>query len=204
MRSVQMGSGSVPCGPPIPCSAGGPVIGGAALLGEVRPGRSRSRGVTLRWKKDTRQRKRVLAERGASSCRARSSVSRSTTSFRLFKRRIGTIRANWFLTSGRRRDASRRTRKAGGRQDHDLGEGRIAAMDAAGIDVQILSTSPGPETLEPSLAVDLARQANDDVAVAVSKYPERFLGFATLPMRNPQAAASELERVVRDQGFVGT
>jgi uncharacterized protein len=87
---------------------------------------------------------------------------------------------------------------------YDLGEGRIAAMDAAGIDVQILShTSPGPETLEPSLAVELARQANDDVAVAVSKYPERFLGFATLPMRNPEAAASELERVVRDQGFVG-
>ena len=88
---------------------------------------------------------------------------------------------------------------------YDLGEGRIAAMDAAGIDVQILShTAPGPETLEPSLAVDLAKQANDAVAAAVSKYPERFLGFATLPMRNPEAAASELERVVRDQGFVGT
>jgi predicted TIM-barrel fold metal-dependent hydrolase len=67
---------------------------------------------------------------------------------------------------------------------YDLAEGRIAATDAAGIDVQILShTSPGPETLEPSLAIDLATQANDDVAAAVSKYPERFLGFATLPMR---------------------
>ena len=77
-------------------------------------------------------------------------------------------------------------------------------MDAAGIDVQILShTSPGPETLEPSLAVDLTTQANDAVAAAVSKYPARFLGFATLPMLNPQAAASELERVVRDHGFVG-
>jgi uncharacterized protein len=87
---------------------------------------------------------------------------------------------------------------------YDLGEGRIAAMDAAGIDVQILShTSPGPETLEPSLAVDLTTQANDAVAAAVSKYPERFLGFATLPMLNPQAAASELERVVRDQRLRG-
>jgi uncharacterized protein len=87
---------------------------------------------------------------------------------------------------------------------YDLGEGRIAAMDAAGIDVQILShTSPGPETLEPSLAVDLTTQANDTVAAAVSKYPERFLGFATLPMLDPEAAACELERVVRDHGFVG-
>jgi uncharacterized protein len=69
---------------------------------------------------------------------------------------------------------------------YELGEGRIAAMD-----------------LEPSLAVELARQANEDVADAVSKYPERFLGFATLPMRDPEAAAGELERVVRDHGFVG-
>jgi hypothetical protein len=87
---------------------------------------------------------------------------------------------------------------------YDLGEGRIAAMDAAGIDVQVLShTAPGPEALEPSLAVDLARQANDAVAAAVSQYPGRLLGFATLPMLNPSAAASELERLVRDRGFVG-
>lgn len=86
----------------------------------------------------------------------------------------------------------------------DLGEGRIAAMDAAGIDVQILShTVPGPETLAPAAAVELARQANDAVAEAVAKYSGRFLGFATLPMRNPAAAAEELERVVRDHGFVG-
>ena len=87
---------------------------------------------------------------------------------------------------------------------YDLAEGRIAAMDKAGIDVQILShTSPGPEILEPSIAVDLAKQANDAVADAISKYPERFLGFATLPMRDPAAAASELERTVRDHRFVG-
>lgn len=86
----------------------------------------------------------------------------------------------------------------------DLGEGRIAAMDAAGIDVQILSHSvPGPETLEPSTAVGLARQANDAVAAAVAEYPDRFRGFATLPMRDPGAAAGELERAVRDHAFVG-
>ncbi|HYB35539.1 MAG TPA: amidohydrolase family protein [Mycobacterium sp.] len=86
---------------------------------------------------------------------------------------------------------------------YDLGEGRIAAMDAAGIDVQILSNVPGAEHAEPSLAVELARQANDTVAAAVAKHPDRFLGFATLPMGDPAAAARELERAVRDRGFVG-
>jgi hypothetical protein len=85
----------------------------------------------------------------------------------------------------------------------DLGERRIAAMDAAGIDVQILSNAPGPEAVEPPLAVELARQANDTVAAAVTKHPDRFLGFATLPMRDPKAAATELERAVRELGFVG-
>ncbi|MDI3315287.1 MAG: amidohydrolase family protein [Mycobacterium sp.] len=87
---------------------------------------------------------------------------------------------------------------------YDLGEGRIAAMDAAGIDVQILSHSvPGPETVEPALAVTLARQANDVVAAAIARHPDRLLGFATLPMGDPAAAARELERAVREQGFVG-
>ena len=85
----------------------------------------------------------------------------------------------------------------------DLGEGRIAVMDAAGIDVQILSNQPGAETVEPSLAVELTRQANDAVAAAVTRHPDRFRGFATLPMRDPVAAARELERAVRDLGFVG-
>ncbi|OCB33796.1 hypothetical protein A5676_03000 [Mycobacterium malmoense] len=87
---------------------------------------------------------------------------------------------------------------------NDLGEGRIAAMDAAGVDMQILSHSvPGPETLDPAAAVELARRANDAVAAATGRHPDRFRGFATLPMRDPAAAASELERTVRDHGFVG-
>ena len=79
----------------------------------------------------------------------------------------------------------------------------MAAMDAAGIDVQILSNVPGAEAVEPSLAVELSRQANDEVAAAVAQHPDRFRGFATLPMRDPAAAARELERAVRDRGFVG-
>ena len=86
----------------------------------------------------------------------------------------------------------------------DLGEGRIALMDDAGIDVQILShATPSAEGIEPSLARELTRQANDAVAAAVSTYPHRLLGFATLPMVDPPAAARELERTVSDLGFVG-
>ena len=86
----------------------------------------------------------------------------------------------------------------------DLGAGRIALMDAAGIDVQVLShATPSAEGLDPSLARGLTSQANDAVATAISKYPDRFLGFATLPMLDPAAAVREFERTVRDLGFVG-
>jgi predicted TIM-barrel fold metal-dependent hydrolase len=87
---------------------------------------------------------------------------------------------------------------------YDLSDGRLAAMDDAGIDVQILSyATPSAERLEPSLAKELTSQANDTLAAAVSKHPDRFLGFATLPLLDPAAAARELERAVRDLGFVG-
>jgi uncharacterized protein len=86
----------------------------------------------------------------------------------------------------------------------DIGEGRIAEMDAAGIDVQVLSlTSPGVEQLEASEAVALAREANDHLAEAVRHHPNRFAGFAALPTAAPEAAADELERRVREHGFVG-
>lgn len=86
----------------------------------------------------------------------------------------------------------------------DLGAGRIAAMDAGGIDVQVLSLNqPATENLDPAQAVKLARQANDKIAAAVHANPHRFAGFATLPMPDPTASAAELERTVSDFGFVG-
>ena len=86
----------------------------------------------------------------------------------------------------------------------DVGEGRVAAMDAAGIDVQVLSlTSPGVEQLDPGEAIPMARDANDWVAEAIKKYPTRFAGFAALPTADPGSAADELERVVKEHGFKG-
>ena len=84
----------------------------------------------------------------------------------------------------------------------DLGEKRIAEMDAAGIGMQILSlTSPGTEQLDVSEATIFARNANDFLADAVKQNPTRFAGFATLPTALPEKAAEELERMVRVHSF---
>ncbi|WP_051217635.1 amidohydrolase family protein [Paenibacillus assamensis] len=86
----------------------------------------------------------------------------------------------------------------------DIGEGRIAEMDAAGIDMQVLSlTSPGVEQLDNSEAVALAHEVNDTLADAVQRFPRRFAGFAALPTSSPDKAADELERMVRTHGFKG-
>jgi uncharacterized protein len=87
----------------------------------------------------------------------------------------------------------------------DLGERRLAAMDAAGIDLQVIShTTPGVQHLDDAeLAIALARAANDDLARAVAEHPDRFAAFATLPTSAPEAAADELERAVTDLGIKG-
>ncbi len=86
----------------------------------------------------------------------------------------------------------------------DLGKQRIADMDEAGIDLQVLShTVPSPELLEQARAVPLARRVNDEMAEAVRRYPKRFAAFATLPVADPAASAEELERTVKQLGFKG-
>ena len=86
----------------------------------------------------------------------------------------------------------------------DLAAGRLAAMDEAGVDVQVLSlTTPGVQSLEPSEAVPLARAANDLVAATVRHRPDRFQGFATLPTSAPAEAARELGRAVVELGLNG-
>jgi hypothetical protein len=86
----------------------------------------------------------------------------------------------------------------------DISEGRIEAMDAAGIDVSILSVvTPATQALPAREAVALARDANDEATSAVRAHPARFRAFATLPTSDPQAAAAELERCATRLGHVG-
>ena len=85
----------------------------------------------------------------------------------------------------------------------DLGQGRIAAMDEQGIDIQILGMSPpGTGPLAPADAVALSREANDIAAEAVRRHPSRLRAFSTLPMSAPDAAAAELSRAA-SLGCVG-
>ncbi|HLH95298.1 MAG TPA: amidohydrolase family protein [Xanthobacteraceae bacterium] len=86
----------------------------------------------------------------------------------------------------------------------DLGRLRLAEMDAAGIDIQVLSEAePGVQNLEGERAVPLARISNDLLADAVRRHPGRFAGFATLPTSEPAAAARELERTINELRFCG-
>jgi 2,3-dihydroxybenzoate decarboxylase len=87
----------------------------------------------------------------------------------------------------------------------DLGSGRIADMDRGGIDTCILSlTAPGVQGVpHVKEAIAQARQTNDYLAENIAKNPKRLKGFATLPLQDPEAAAQELTRCVRDLGFCG-
>lgn len=85
-----------------------------------------------------------------------------------------------------------------------LGESRIAAMDAQGIDIAILAlTPPGTHPLPTGQARAHSRAANDTAAEAVSAHPTRFRALSTLPMSSPEHVAEELARAA-DLGHVGT
>ena len=86
----------------------------------------------------------------------------------------------------------------------DLDERRIADMDSAGIEVQVLSlTTPGVEQADAAEAAAIARDANDPLAEAARRHPDRFAGFAALPTSDPDAAAAELTRAVERHHFRG-
>jgi predicted TIM-barrel fold metal-dependent hydrolase len=90
----------------------------------------------------------------------------------------------------------------------DLGAGRLADMDRAGISVQVVSKAgnhmgPSADMFEGAEAIAFARDFNNAAHRDISRYPDRFAAFAHLPMSIPEAAADELERTVREFGFRG-
>jgi 5-carboxyvanillate decarboxylase len=86
----------------------------------------------------------------------------------------------------------------------DLGERRLSDMDAAGIDRQIISlTSPGTQIFDIDRGVAFAKLANDQLAEACKRYPNRFLGLTAIAPQDPRHAASEIERGAHELGFHG-
>jgi len=84
----------------------------------------------------------------------------------------------------------------------DLSDRRIAAMDEAGIDIQVLSFI-GPQVKDPSESLEMMREGNEKAAEAIQKYPSRFLAFASLPLADPKVAVVEFDRALNTPGFVG-
>jgi predicted TIM-barrel fold metal-dependent hydrolase len=77
---------------------------------------------------------------------------------------------------------------------------RLTDMDAGGVGRQILSHSPFITDPSPTLCTAI----NDELHAAVKAHPDRFSGFASLPMAEPHVAAAELTRAIKELGFVGT
>jgi predicted TIM-barrel fold metal-dependent hydrolase len=86
---------------------------------------------------------------------------------------------------------------------YDL-DARFAMMDAAGVDLQVLSASPQlPSFLEESHAAEAARHVNDLYARVVHDHPDRFAAFAALPLPHVEVALHELRRALDDLGMIG-
>src|SRR5687768_7649776 len=87
----------------------------------------------------------------------------------------------------------------------DFGETRLAAMDKAGISRAVLGLAgPGVQAeTDARIAIRRARDANDFLAREIQRRPDRYSGFAHLPMQDAKAAADELERCVKELKFCG-
>ncbi len=81
---------------------------------------------------------------------------------------------------------------------------RLQVMDAQGVTMHALSlTQPMVYWAEPTFGLKLSRAFNDACSAAHLKYPERFIGLATLPMQAPELAVQEVERAAKLPGIRG-
>ncbi|MFW3115895.1 hypothetical protein MHAE_19196 [Mycobacterium haemophilum DSM 44634] len=86
----------------------------------------------------------------------------------------------------------------------DLDDVRLQIMDANGVDMQVLSlTSPGVQTLDDNQAVGLVAEANDLLAEAIARHPDRFAGLAAIAPQVPASAVKEIDRAIGQLGLNG-
>jgi 5-carboxyvanillate decarboxylase len=82
---------------------------------------------------------------------------------------------------------------------------RLEEMDAAGIDVSVLSLNPPGVQIyaDTARASSLAKEMNDALAELIHQHPGRFAGIGAVAPQDPDAAAAEVTRVVETLGFGG-
>ena len=84
----------------------------------------------------------------------------------------------------------------------DLDELRLQHMDAAGVDVQVIGlTSPGVQIMDKDTAVAFVPEANDVLAAATRRHPDRLVGMIAVAPQDPAAAAKEIQRGVNQLGM---
>src|SRR4051812_31304507 len=86
-----------------------------------------------------------------------------------------------------------------------IGPERIAAMDMQGIDMAVL-TQQGAwwwGVTDRDLARSIVKVQNEGTAAVVAKYPDRFVGFASVPLQFPDVAAEMLEDGIKRLGLKG-
>src|SRR6476469_9272030 len=85
----------------------------------------------------------------------------------------------------------------------DFQDKRLRLMDASGVEIMIASlNAPAVQAVhDVKRAITVAREANDHLAAQIARRPDRFRGFAALAMQDPDAAAQELTRCVKELGF---
>lgn len=80
----------------------------------------------------------------------------------------------------------------------DIGDGRLAEMDANGVDMHLLSLAmPGVQMFDADKAVALAKLSNDRLRETIDRHPKRFAGLAAFAPQDPKAAAKEMERAIK-------
>jgi predicted TIM-barrel fold metal-dependent hydrolase len=84
----------------------------------------------------------------------------------------------------------------------DFAEKRIKIMDEIEIEKAIISLAPGIDILPPEESIPACKKANDALYAVTKKFPGRFLGSAILPIHDVEASCKELERCVKELGFV--
>jgi aminocarboxymuconate-semialdehyde decarboxylase len=84
-------------------------------------------------------------------------------------------------------------------------DAKVEWMDANRLDIAAISVGPPIYFywLSPDIGLEAAKLANDGIARMVARRPDRLRGMAHLPMQDPDAAITELERVVKEYGFKG-